>query len=287
MNQEYPPNPPGVPGGRGWVRALLITAGRRLALTATSDTATSADGTLNARLKAPGNGCRQCGGWRGGWHYQRRPGLCPRCDRVADWREAETGVSEVVNPEHRPTIASLCSSIGVEPLFICGGKAPSFDDSGLFERLTDQRLPQGGLYVCGPVGSHKSHLLAARAVDAARRGYTARFANWADVLLRIRGSYGQSGYPDGEAHVVKELAGLDYLGIDDLSLARLGRRETSFSQRVCYAVLDRRYRRGTGCTTDITSNLLLDELNRAFDERIVRRIREMCTVYTMLLEEPT
>ncbi len=178
-------------------------------------------------------------------------------------------------------IARLCAAVGVRERFIRDGVPPTFRDAGLRGRIERQPLPKGGLYICGPIGSHKTHLLAARTVDAARRGYNAKLINWSRFCLEIRQTYAKNSTVT-ELEILDQYSSLDYLGIDDLGIGRADRDETDASVRLCYELLDERYGRSE-TITDTTSNLTPGELASRFDERIARRISEMCTVYPMLL----
>lgn len=175
----------------------------------------------------------------------------------------------------------LAEAIGVGAIFCRGGKPPSYGDQGLVERLAKNPLPSGGLFIVGPVGTHKTHLLAARCVDAARRGWTARIVKWARFLLEAKGGNAARGF-NAELCLVDQLASLDYLAVDDLCFGRADQPETEANLRLAYELFDARYEAKK--TTDITTNLLPEDVEARFDARIGRRICEMCTVYPMLAE---
>lgn len=180
-------------------------------------------------------------------------------------------------------LLDMCECIGVARRFCRNGVPPAFDDDGLRERLAQQQIPHGGLYIVGPVGSHKTHLACARAVDAARRGFTALVLKWSAFLLEVRDSY-RPHCEWSEAEIIKRYIGLDYLAVDDFGLGRDDRtRESEAVARLAYELMDGRYERGSECITDITTNLTPVELAGRFDERIARRVQEMTSPYVMLL----
>lgn len=179
-------------------------------------------------------------------------------------------------------LMDLCEAIGVHERFRRGGKPPEYTDRGLAEWIAGHPLPRGGLLIVGPIGSHKTHLLAARTVDAARRGFTSRLLKWSRFCLEVRASY-QAASHETEADVLNRYVGFDYLGIDDLAIGRDEKPETDAAVRLAYALFDARYE--TCRVTDLTTNCLPDELAGRFDERIGRRIRELTTAYPMLLKE--
>jgi len=173
-------------------------------------------------------------------------------------------------------------AIGVFQAFCRGGEPPSLDDEGLADRIALRPLPEGGLMAVGPVGTHKSHLLAARTIDAARRGWRARFLNWAQFCLEVRDTYKTSA-TETELDVLNRYADLDFLAIDDLGVGatRQGGKESEASRMLAYMLLDRRY--AMGRVTDVSSNSTLGELKQRFDSRIARRLESLCTVYPMLI----
>ena len=161
------------------------------------------------------------------------------------------------------------------------GVLPTLDDPGLKERLADRPLPSGGVLAVGPNGSHKTHLLAARACDAARRGFSACLVSSAEIVLEVRASYSPASSVN-EQEIMRRYAGVEYLALDDLGVGKLvDGRESEASRILFYVLLDQRY--SHGLVTDISTNCLPEELEQRFDERIARRIAEMCTTYPMLL----
>lgn len=179
-------------------------------------------------------------------------------------------------------VVEACAGIGVGKLFVRNGRPPEFDDDGLRERLAAIQVPSGGLLIVGPVGSHKTHLVCARAVRAAYRGYDARVVTWPTVLREVRHTFRHDAR-ETELDVVNRYADLDYLAIDEIGMGRDGREESEFALGIAYALIDTRYERKL--ITDFTCNLRPEELAERFDERIARRINEMTVVYPMLLDD--
>jgi len=179
-------------------------------------------------------------------------------------------------------LLQLCENIGVGRRFCQKDRPPSYEDTGLRERIAKQPLPKGGLLLIGPVGSHKTHMAAARTVDAARRGFSAYLLSWPDFCLRIRETYaGSSGR--SERQVVERYAQLDYLCVDDFGIGREDSSESEATIRLAYQLINHRYQREV--ITDLTCNWTLAELGIRFDQRIARRLEEMTTPYVMLLPE--
>lgn len=159
-------------------------------------------------------------------------------------------------------------------------KPPTLDDDGIRERLEANPLPSGGVLIFGPTGTHKTHLACARAIDAARRGYSAIVVPWQRFCLEVRDTY-KPTTRESEQDVLERYSRLDYLAIDDIGVGRVNETETAASLRLAHALLDERY---IHCrTTDVTTNWRPGELSQRFDERIARRLDELCAPYAMLL----
>lgn len=216
--------------------------------------------------------CPDCGCTTARRSHKAAKRRCDRCVRKAEvarrWIEA--------SPD---TLIEMCETRGISRRFCRDGRPPTFDDDGLRERIAAQPLPVGGLLICGAVGSHKTHLAAARVIDAARRGYSARLINWYELCLDVRATYSPKA-KETELDVLDRLASLDFLAIDDLGVGR-DEQETAAALRLAYVVLNKRYEKEL--VTDVTTNLTPDNLGARFDERIARRLDECCTVYPMLL----
>ena len=205
--------------------------------------------------------------------YTSTPRLCDPCSHRVYSAKRWSNADPVDMPR-------MCEAIGVPARFCRNGVPPSLDDPGIAERLAERTMPAGGLYITGPIGSHKTHLACARAVDAARRGHTVRLINWSMFCLDVRDTYKASA-TRSEQDILDQYAGLDFLVVDDVGVGRLDRAETDAAVRLAYVLFDQRY---NNCkATDVTTNLTPGELSGRFDERIARRLDEMCGVYVMLL----
>lgn len=208
-------------------------------------------------------------------HWHNRKFYCDRCAMIP--RRA----AHYSHLSHEDLVISAIGNHGIGRRFCFNNRVPALSDPGIAERVSARPLPSGGLLVVGPVGTHKSHLLAARTMDAAMRGWAAYFLNWHDFVLRVRGSYGPKA-TETESEIVSTFTKLDYLAIDDLGVgtANDDGKESEASRLLCYIVLNRRY--DANRVTDVSSNMTPDEITARFDDRIGRRLREMCTTYPML-----
>lgn len=232
-----------------------------------------------ASLDADSRMGKRCSGCRRRLRDGSTDKVCDECRGVAGRRSFWAEQTEDVD---RIDAAAL---VGVGAGFCKHGLWPTMADVGLAERLTSHPLPDGGIMAIGPPNTHKSHLLAARTIYFARRGWTARFLNWSKFFREVRGTY--SAKPiETEDQLIDRYAGYDYLALDDLGCgaARNDGRESESAVRLTYDLLNAR--NDNDRLTDVSSNYTPDELQERFDPhgRIARRLKELCTVYLMLLD---
>ena len=155
-------------------------------------------------------------------------------------------------------------------------------------------LPPGrGLLLWGGVGVGKTYALAAwirfvlctggpekrlspdvRVCDGwgGLRSYKVERISFADVLLKIRGTFDGGG---SEERVLADYRNCGLLVLEDLGTAVSGgASESDFSVRILEGLLD--YRLEHGLPTFVTSNKSPDELGKSFDERIASRLAAAC-----------
>jgi DNA replication protein DnaC len=166
------------------------------------------------------------------------------------------------------------------------------------KKYSDQFRTDTGLYLCGPRGCGKTHLMAAMIREEILNAepdvfYSESCApycyeptnfplliNVPEFLLQIRSTFGQryldAEYPpDTEAEILKKYSNQRVLYIDDLGAEKA----SDWAVSTLYVLIDRRYtamRR-----TVISSNLSLDELADRLDDRISSRIAGSSLVVKM------
>jgi DNA replication protein DnaC len=138
-----------------------------------------------------------------------------------------------------------------------------------------------GIFICGPCGTGKTHLAAAILRFALESGLayreksdlrdgsiraelSARFKTVPDLLMDLRGTFGENGYGT-ESWIVREHRGFRVLIMDDLGAEKI----TDFSLSSLYLILANRLD-NESCTV-VTSNLGLKDLH-AWDPRIASRL---------------
>jgi hypothetical protein len=159
--------------------------------------------------------------------------------------------------------------------------------SCLFDLLAGSSRERCGAYLYGPAGTGKSQQAAelVRGFLAARlERYTAFDAErfeWAAPPLPSVVRVSEPGMlrslrPNGGAEL-ETYTSAELLIIDDLGVAK----STEWAAEKLWEVLDARWGRGlrTVITSNVTPKALMGDSSNAYDERILRRIFDMCGGY--------
>lgn len=131
-----------------------------------------------------------------------------------------------------------------------------------------------GLYLHGPVGVGKTHLIAAllREKIIVSPAQKLLFTTVHNMLIEIRASFGNDERSGTEQELFRKYSGVPCLALDDLGTEKT----TDWVMQTLEAIIDRRY--GDLRQTLITSNLSLEKLSRKGGDRIASRIAGMCRV---------
>lgn len=143
------------------------------------------------------------------------------------------------------------------------------------------KVEQGrGAYICGPVGTGKTHLASAVARLLVDGGTSVRVTDMLGVLAAIKGTYGGDGTEDG---VLSRLSRVGCLVLDDLGKES----PTDWTLGQVFRVVNDRYEnmRPVIVTTQYGKGDLIRRLAKNGDEEtavaIVSRLSEMCDKYEL------
>jgi len=135
--------------------------------------------------------------------------------------------------------------------------------------LNDDKL-HPGLMMSGPVGCGKSHLGIAILREIIAKGYSGLYYNSPDLLRDIRATYSADSGPT-EDTLLEEVSEVDLLLLDDVGAEKV----SGFVLDRFYLIVNKRYE---GCKPIIvTTNLDEHELRNRLEDRIVSRLKEMCS----------
>ena len=125
------------------------------------------------------------------------------------------------------------------------------------------------LFIHGPSGTGKTHLLCALAISIV----SAIYVPADDIIARIKRSFDHRD--EHETDIIEEYRKARCLIIDDVGATRI----TDWSASVFHMILDKRY--GDESHTIVSSNYDLDSLSSLIDPRTCRRLSDMCKIIEM------
>ncbi len=128
-----------------------------------------------------------------------------------------------------------------------------------------------GLMLRGCPGSGKTHIAVATLNEVMKRGFTGYYANFTDLLFKIRESFSENAI-FSESDLMSILDDADLVIIDDVG-------DESISEWVrerLYLIINRRYENARA--TIMTTNCSEEELRARVGERTASRLYEMCSM---------
>lgn len=124
-----------------------------------------------------------------------------------------------------------------------------------------------GLFLCGSVGTGKTHLAVSALLAIRARGWTGRFVSTLELLLECRSSFRNGGGPE---EIMDRLSRAGMLVLDDLGAEK----PSEFSRETLGLIVDRAYREESSLI--VTSNFDFEGLAERIDERTADRLAELC-----------
>jgi len=164
-------------------------------------------------------------------------------------------------------------------------------NNGIQEKVAGEE----GLFITGPRGTGKTHLISAIAGNIIRElplntckqqdGSIAYFepkselyplvVNIPKMLMRIKGTFNSDYGVDNEESILKGICAVPVLLLDDIGAEKA----SECVKQTLYLIIDRRY--GDMAKTYVTSNLSLNEISSQLDDRISSRVAGMTNTIRM------
>jgi DNA replication protein DnaC len=152
----------------------------------------------------------------------------------------------------------------------CFGAAKSYTESVI------KGEKHKGMYIYGTVGSGKTLLTSCIANRLLQENMELLFISVPDFLDEIKATFNQRG--NQEMVLMNQVRNIPVLILDDLGAHAY----TDWSAGRIYNIIN--YRASNNLSTIITSNLSVDALSEALDERTSSRIMQLCTLYRLETE---
>lgn len=147
--------------------------------------------------------------------------------------------------------------------------------------VADDILENGyGIYIFGPSGTGKTHLMACMCNELLMNMKQCLFTNFLEISKAIKATFNNKS--ETEERLIERISNIDYLFIDDLGTERLNNNGDTWLQEKVYDVINKRY--NAKKPTVFTSNYTLNELitERGMMQKTVDRVLEMSNVLLKL-----
>lgn len=205
------------------------------------------------------------------------PPCTPECEAKNDLRKWELDrrnarVRELLGRSEIPERLSRASFDHFEQHFSQAARCGLDAVAGYVRDWEANREAGKGLYICGPVGTGKTHLACAAALELIRReGVPTLFRTAPTLLDKMRPSSG----PDERQSWMDAATGAELLVLDDLGAER----PSEWQEERIFVLVNERNRKAL--PTVFTSNVGPGDLEARVGERTRSRIIEMCDFVVM------
>ena len=205
------------------------------------------------------------------------PSCTPQCRMKADIREWELDTRErttarLLEKSEMPERLSRSTLDAFDPSFSPAARRGLADVERYLDAWEENRLEGRGLYLCGNIGSGKTHLAAGMAKVLIEKHHVPTLFHTAPELLdKMRPSDGE---PEREAWAQWAM-GAELLVLDDLGVEK----PTEWVRERLFVLVNHRNR--NSLPTVYTSNVGPKDLSTRLGERIASRIIETCEFVLM------
>jgi len=233
--------------------------------------------------------------------YPPEPEPCPKCG---------TGVRFIFKAfarmEYRPVSCENCQKLKVEKK-LSKTLEQRLLNNGIVKRFLNAKLSdfsdtiqkaatgEEGLFITGPRGTGKTHLVSAIAGNIIKNLplHTSKdqdgkiyyfepqsksyplLVNIPKMLMRIKGTFNSDYGIESEESILNKICSVPVLLLDDIGAEKA----SEWVKQTLYLIIDNRY--GNMKKTFITSNLTLNQISNQLDDRISSRIAGMSNTIRM------
>jgi len=199
---------------------------------------------------------------------------CPQCEEERA-RERERQRKEFEEGQKRIRLKTAMDNAGIPPRFLHA----TFDNYEAVSEKQKTVLAQcreyaeklseasGALFLCGSVGTGKTHLACAVLIDHLKREHGGQYISVMKMIREIRATYGKDS-TESEQDVIDRFAKKGLLVLDEVGV-QLG---TDSEKLLLFEVINGRYERMK--PTILVSNLNVQDVTKYLGERTIDRLRE-------------
>lgn len=203
---------------------------------------------------------------------------CPKCGQESAERVSAEASQKVALSRREAKLRSLVYHSGIPPRFrskTFEGFEPADDKQRRvlmivkrYADLFDERYAAGGgMVMCGPPGTGKTHLACAIGNQIMAAGRSALFSSVLAAARRVKQTYGK-GSTESEQQVLDKFYEPDLLILDEVGV-QFG---SEAEKLIVFEIINGRYERVL--PTILMSNLPEEELGAFVGDRVIDRMRE-------------
>lgn len=208
-----------------------------------------------------------------GTHRIKRSAVCPTCEDTMTRADQERTAAQAAQAQQALEKAVAHRRANIELILTKAGVPPRYKDcsQATYQGKYPNIMPA---YICGPIGTGKTHLAVALLRDHILECETqtlppVRFVRMVDLLKEIRQTFKEDSQVNEQDLLIYYGLEVELLVLDDLGVEKI----TDWVLQTLYDLIDKRYVELK--STIITSNIPLKDFERLYGEmgkRLASRI---------------